>query len=93
MSFWGIVGLVLLAVVILSIIFAIFHIFFMILPAALVIIGIIWLINHFTKNDDGSDGHSDINSGSYTWDSWNDNNETKPKRKKVRDAKTKDVDK
>ncbi|RMC58800.1 hypothetical protein F5ESL0260_03385 [Lactobacillus sp. ESL0260] len=93
MSFWGIVGLVLLAVVILSVIFAIFHIFFMILPAALVIIGIIWLINHFTKNDDNNVGHSDLNSGSYSWDNWNENNETKPKRKKVRDAKTKDVDK
>ena len=92
MSFWGIVGLVLLAVVILSIIFAIFHIF-LILPAALVIIGIIWLINHFTKNDDNNAGHSDLNSGSYSWDNWNENNETKPKRKKVRDAKTKDVDK
>ncbi|MEB3364276.1 hypothetical protein SDC49_13150 [Lactobacillus sp. R2/2] len=45
----GIVGLVFLAVVILSFIFALFHMFFMILPAALVIISIIWLINHFTK--------------------------------------------
>ncbi|WP_419513120.1 hypothetical protein [Lactobacillus kimbladii] len=91
MSFWGIIGLVLLAVVILSVIYALFHAFILLLPAALVIIGIIWLINHFTKNDENKSMHSD--SGPYDWNYWSQNNETRPKRKKVRDAKTKDVDK
>ncbi|MBC6356342.1 hypothetical protein ERK19_02975 [Lactobacillus helsingborgensis] len=90
MSFWGIVGLVFLAVVILSFIFALFHMFFMILPAALVIIGIIWLINHFTKKDDDN---MSANSNFDQWHNWGENKETRPKRKKVRDAKTKDVDK
>ena len=91
MSFWGIIGLVLLAVVILSIIYAMFHVFILLLPAALVIIGIIWLINHFTKNDENKSVNS--GSGPYDWNNWSQNNETRPKRKKVRDAKTKDVDK
>ena len=91
MSFWGIIGLVLLAVVILSVIYALFHAFILLLPAALVIIGIIWLINHFTKNDENKSMRSD--SGLYDWNNWSQNNETRPKRKKVRDAKTKDVDK
>lgn len=91
MSFWGIVCLVLLAVVILSVIYALFHAFILLLPAALVIIGIIWLINHFTKNDESKSRNS--GSSPYNWENWNQNNEARPKRKKVRDAKTKDVDK
>ena len=91
MSFWGIIGLVLLAVVILSIIYSMFHVFILLLPAALVIIGIIWLINHFTKNDKNKSGNS--GPGPYNWGNRNQNNEARPKRKKVRDAKTKDVDK
>lgn len=90
MSFWGIVGIVILAVVILSITFAFFHILFMLLPAVLVIAGILWLINHFTKKDD----HQPSNGSNYkTWNDWSNSNRVRPRRKKVRDAHTKDVDK
>ena len=60
------------------------------ITAALVIIGIIWLINHFTKKDDDN---MSANSNFDQWHNWGENKEPRPKRKKVRDAKTKDVDK
>lgn len=86
MSFWWIVGIVLLAVIILCFIFAFFHLLFLLLPAILVIAGILWLINHFTKKDDNE---SDYNR----WHSWSDQSSGKPKRKKARNAHAKDVDK
>ncbi|BDR60246.1 hypothetical protein [Lactobacillus xylocopicola] len=89
MTFWGIIGIVLLAVIILSMIFAVFHIFLMLLPAVVVIAVIIWLINHFTKDD----RHSGSSSPGFQDDEWPDRNSDRPKRKKVRDAETKDVDK
>ncbi|MDF7683711.1 hypothetical protein PT287_09395 [Lactobacillus sp. ESL0679] len=89
MSFWGIVGLVLGAAIILIMLFAFFHILFMLLPAIIVIAVIIWLINHFTKNDDYEHTPS---SSSGNWTNWQ-NSSVKPKRKKARDVKTKDVDK
>ncbi|WEV71382.1 hypothetical protein OZY43_02985 [Lactobacillus sp. ESL0785] len=90
MSFWGIVGLVLLAVIALSMLFAFFHIFFMLLPAIIVIALVIWLINHFTKKDDIPNTPS---SGSSSWYDWRSDNNTQTKRKKARNVKTKDVDK
>lgn len=88
MSFWWIVGIVLLAVIVLSFIFAFFHLLFLLLPAILVIAGILWLINHFTKNDNQHE------SNDNRWNQWTtDRFSQKPKRKKARDAHAKDVDK
>ncbi|WEV39136.1 hypothetical protein OZX58_02550 [Lactobacillus sp. ESL0680] len=89
MSFWGIVGLVLGAAIILILLFAFFHILFMLLPAIIVIALIIWLINHFTKNDDNENKPSGTSSN---WTGWRDN-QNQTKRKKARNVKTKDVDK
>lgn len=94
MSFWWIVGIVLLAVIILCFIFAFFHLLFLLLPAILVIAGILWLINHFTKKDDNDHDDNDHNESDYNqWHSWSDQSSGKPKRKKARNAHAKDVDK
>lgn len=93
MSFWGFVGIALLAVVILSIIFAFFHVLIMLLPAVLVIAGILWLINHFSKNDDDNSPGSPSYGPDHNWNNWQEDSGERPKRKKVRDAHTKDVDK
>ena len=92
MSFWGIVGIVLVAVIILCVIFAFFHLLFILLPAVIVIAGILWLINHFTKKDDDRPHGTDFDN----WNDWSGNSQQpngRPKRKKVRNAHTKDVDK
>lgn len=92
MSFWGIVGIVLVAVIILCMIFAFFHLLFILLPAIIVIAGILWLINHFTKKDDAQPKNPDFNN----WNDWSGNSQQpsgRPKRKKVRNVHTKDVDK
>ncbi|QYN54436.1 hypothetical protein GYM70_03295 [Lactobacillus panisapium] len=92
MSFWGIVGIVLAAVIILCVIFAFFHLLFILLPAIIVIAGILWLINHFTKKDDDQPHGPDFDN----WNDWSGNSQQpngRPKRKKVRNAHTKDVDK
>ncbi|MBA1394136.1 hypothetical protein EQ500_09730 [Lactobacillus sp. XV13L] len=92
MSFWGIVGLVLLAVVILSILFAVFHILIMLLPAVVVIAALIWLINRFTKKDDDN-APTGSRFDQQNWsEPWGENG-SQLRRKKVRDAETKDVDK
>ena len=94
MSFWGIIGIVLLAVIILSAIFAFFHILFMLLPAVLVIAAILWLINHFTKKDDDQRPSSfGERPGFSEKNNWYSNSNERPKRKKVRNVHTKDVDK
>ncbi|CAM3090490.1 hypothetical protein SAMN04487792_0922 [Lactobacillus bombicola] len=89
MSFLGIVSILLLVLIALCIIFAMFHIIFMLLPAIIVIALIIWLINYFTKGKDNSSANQ-----KKTWNTgWANENSPKHKRKKVRDAETKDVDK
>lgn len=89
MSFLAIICIVFLAVIILSFTFAAFHLIFLLLPAVLVIAVIIWLINHFTNHDKTE--QSPNNKG--TWQNWSNTDRNHPKRKKVRDAETKDVDK
>lgn len=93
MSFWGIIGLVILAVIILSFIFAMFHVFFLLLPAILIIAGLIWLINHFTKKDDDKFDTFYNNTNFYNWRGQKNGDPSKPKRKKARNVKTKDVNK
>ncbi|RMC49686.1 hypothetical protein [Lactobacillus sp. ESL0228] len=89
MSFLAIICIVLLAVIILGFTFAAFHIIFLLLPAVLVIAVIIWLINHFTNHDKTDETPNEKG----TWQNWSNNENSYPKRKKVRDAETKDVDK
>lgn len=52
MSIVGILTLVLVAAVIVSLLFVVFKMFIGLLPAAIVIVLVIWLISKFNKSDD-----------------------------------------
>lgn len=49
-TFTSILILVLVAAIILAVLFVFFHIFIALIPVALVLAGVIWLINRFSKN-------------------------------------------
>jgi membrane protein implicated in regulation of membrane protease activity len=55
MSIVGILTLVLIAAVIVSILFVVFKMFIGLLPAAIVIVLVIWLISKFNKSSDKDD--------------------------------------
>lgn len=81
MSLTGIIVLVLVAVIILSILFALFHIFVALLPVALIAIGIIWLLVKLSAKKGGNMPAS------------NNSNYNHSGRKKARNVTTKDIDK
>lgn len=87
MSFTGILILVLVAAILLVILFTFFHILIPLIPIAIIVAVVIWLINRFS-------GKSKDNVPSSNNDfSWFDNqNETHSGRKKARNVTTKDVD-
>lgn len=52
MSIVGILTLVLVAAVIVSILFVVFKMFFALLPAIVVVVLVLWLINKFSHNEE-----------------------------------------
>lgn len=84
MSLAGIIVLVLVAAIILSILFSLFHVFVALLPVAIIAIVIIWLVVKISSKKNGN-APSSNNVNSFT----NSSNG----RKKARNVKTKDVDK
>lgn len=91
MTFMQIIVLVLVAVLILTILFALFHIFIALLPVGIVAAVIIWVMYLFTKKKNKDNMPS---SGNFS-DPFKqeDESERSSKRKKARNVKTKDVDK
>ncbi|MCP9330764.1 hypothetical protein [Lactobacillus kefiranofaciens] len=90
MSFWGIVLLVFIVLIILSLLFVFFKAFIFLLPVGLIAIALIWLIGWFTGRKNKASMPS---SGSY-YDWFKKENSThNPTRKKARNVTTKDVDK
>ncbi|TSO26017.1 hypothetical protein [Lactobacillus sp. LL6] len=84
MSLTGIIVLVLVAVIILSMLFALFHIFIMLLPVAAVAVGIIWLLLKLSAKK----GNNMPSNGNFT-----NKTQSNSGRKKARNVTTKDVDK
>ena len=90
MSFWGIVLLVFIALIILSLLFVFFKAFIFLLPVGLIAIALIWLIGWFT----GRKNKASMPSSSSYYDWFKKENSThNPTRKEARNVTTKDVDK
>lgn len=89
MSFWGIVTLVFVALVLLSLLFVFFKAFIFLLPVGLIAIALIWLIGWFS----GRKNKTNMPSGNY-YDWFKSNTSTqRTTRKQARNVTTKDVDK
>ncbi|WP_308557929.1 hypothetical protein [uncultured Lactobacillus sp.] len=89
MSFLGIVTLVLVALIILSLLFVLFKAFILLLPVALIAIGIIWLIFWIS----GKRNKNKVPASGAYFD-WFKTSETTQKttRKRARNVTVKDID-
>lgn len=88
MSLMGIIILVLVATIILSILFSLFHVFVALLPVAIIAVVIIWLLVKISAKRNGNE-KSDVGISNPYMKSDTSNKG----RKKARNVKVKDVDK
>lgn len=88
-AFLGIVVLVLTAMIILSLLFVFFKAFLLLLPVALIAIGIIWLVYWLNKR---KNKNTMTSAADFTWFKQEDSSPGSS-RKPARDVTTKDIDK